>query len=74
MQKKLTTFRQDQVGLECRDGQLSLEDDVMLAYAPPSTALKRATQLVTISVFTALAVNSGATADLPLPLKAAEHR
>jgi hypothetical protein len=55
-------------------GNLKLEDDVMLAYAPQSTALKRVTQLVTISVFTVSAVNSGTTADLPLPLKAAQQR
>jgi hypothetical protein len=55
-------------------GNLKLEDDVMLAYAPQSTALKRVTQLVTISVFTVLAANSGTTADLPLPLKAAQQR
>ena len=45
----------------------------MLASAPTSIALKRATQLVTISVFTVLIANVANCADLPLPIKATQR-
>jgi hypothetical protein len=53
---------------------LKSEDDVMLADAPASIALKRATQLLTISAFTVLVTTNGNAADLRIPLKEAPQR
>ncbi len=45
----------------------------MVAYAPASIALKRATQFVTVSVLTLLVANSGNAADLPVPVNATQR-
>jgi hypothetical protein len=51
-----------------------LEEDVMLADAPASIALKCATQLLTVLAFTVLIANTGIAADLRLQLtEAPQH-
>ena len=57
-----------------RINYLGSVDDVMLAQAPASIALKRAMQLLTISAFTVLVTTNGNAADLRLPLKEAPQR
>jgi hypothetical protein len=46
---------------------------MMVVYAPVSIALKRATQFVTISVFTLLVANGANAADLLVPVNATQR-